>query len=299
MDWFKQNPFLGGLAAAAALVLLGGGFLVFSQAGRLDEELAAFEEKKASLDRLNRSKPFPDAENLAAVQKESAEAKGLLAQIAGEFAVQAPKLTPQGFQDELSKLVKEITDMSAAKGVTLPEDFYLGFESYETQPPSAETAPQLGLQLRAIHAVAKVLVESQVKGLGPIVRAPLPGEAGAPVKTEEEPEEKGRKKKPKEEAEPSFAMAPFDVNFTSDQSAFRMAFDRILGISPPVFVRLVAVTNSAPTGPSKQEPAPEDAATPEAAATTTTPAIRPVLGRETLTIDLRLASIAATAAETP
>lgn len=298
MDWFKQNPFLGALVAAAALILLGGGFLVFSQAGRLDEEQAAFEEKKASLDRLNRGKPFPDAENLAAMQKESAEANELLAQIAGEFAVQAPKLTPQGFQDELSKLVKEITEMAAARGVTLPEDFYLGFESYETQPPSAETAPQLGLQLRAIHAVAKVLVESQVKGLGPIVRAPLPGEAGAPVKEEEEPEEKGRKKKPKEEAEPSFAMAPFDVNFTSDQSAFRMAFDRILGISPPVFVRLVAVTNSALTGPSKQEPAPEDAATPEAAAATT-PGIRPVLGRETLTVDLRLASIAATAAETP
>lgn len=294
MDWFKQNPFLGAVSAAAALVLLGGGFLVFSQATRLADEQALFDEKKASLSRLERSKPYPNEANFSATEKETAEARALLDEIAAGFAVKAPSMTPQAFQDELSKMVKDIVDLAAAKGVTLPEGFYLGFEAYEAQPPSAEATAQLGLQLRAIHAVAKVLVESQVKSLGPFARTLLPAEAPA---AEEEPEEgKQAAKKKREENGPSFAMAPFDVNFTADQSAFRLAFNRILEISPPVFIRLVALANSAPAGPSKQEP-PAETVAPEQAAET--PGIRPVLGRETLTVDLRLASISVPAAEKP
>ena len=293
-DWLKSNPFLGALLSAAALVLLLGGYLVFSQAARLGEEQTAFEEKKMLLGRLQGSKPFPNQINVEATEKETAEAQALLDDIAKSFRVEVPAAEPQAFQDTLSKMVKEISESAAAKGVALPEGFYLGFETYETQPPPPEATAQLALQLRSIHAVAKTLIDSKVSALGPITRAQLPGD-GAPSADEENEANNDKKRKKKKEDLPSFAMAPFDVNFTADQPSFRLAFNRLLEISPPIFVRLVAVANSQPIPPAKAAaeeaaPAKEEAAEPAG--------IKPVFGRETLTVDLRLASIS-TAAESP
>ena len=293
-DWFKSNPFLGALLSAATVVVLLGGYFVFSQASRLSEEQSAFEEKKMLLGRLQGSKPFPNQAHVEATEKETAEVQALLEDIAKSFRVDVPPVGPQAFQDTLSKMVREISEAAAAKGVALPENFYLGFETYETQPPPPEVTAQLALQLRSIHAVAKTLIDSKVISLGPITRAPLPGEAAKSNEDEGEEASDGKRKKKKEEA-PSFALAPFDVNFTSDQPSFRLAFNRLLDISPPIFVRLVAAANSQPLPPAKAA-AEEPAAAPDQAEE---PAgIKPVLGRETLTVDLRLASIA-TAAESP
>jgi hypothetical protein len=295
-DWFKSNPFLGALLSVAAGLVLLGGYFVFSQASRLGEEQSAFEEKKALLGRLQGGKPFPNQAHVEATEKETAEAQAVLDEIAKSFRVEVPPVGPQAFQDTLSKMVREISEAATAKGITLPEDFYLGFEAYETQPPPPEATAQLALQLRSIHAVAKTLIDSKVISLGPITRAPLPGEGSQTEKKAEEVEEDDNKKrKKKEEAAPSFALAPFDVSFTTDQPSFRLAFNRLLDISPPIFVRLVAVANSQPLPPAKAA-AEEPAAAPDQAEE---PAgIKPVLGRETLTVDLRLASIA-TAAESP
>lgn len=294
-DWFKRNPFLGALLSAATVVVLLGGYFVFSQATRLGEEQSAFEEKKMLLGRLQGSKPFPNQAHVEATEKETAEAQATLEEISKNFRVDVPPVGPQAFQDTLSKMVREVSEAAASKGVALPENFYLGFETYETQPPPPEVTAQLALQLRAIHAVAKTLIDSKVISLGPITRASLPGEGAQPAKDAgNEGNDKKRKKKNEEEM-PSFALAPFDVNFTSDQPSFRLAFNRLLDISPPIFVRLVAAANSQPLPPAKaaaEEPAAASDQAGEPAG------IKPVLGRETLTVDLRLASIA-TGAESP
>ena len=294
-DWFKRNPFLGALLSAATVVVLLGGYFVFSQATRLGEEQSAFEEKKMLLARLQGSKPFPSQAHVEATEKEATESQAMLDDIAKSFRVDAPPVGPQAFQDTLSKMVREISEAATAKGITLPEDFYLGFEAYETQPPPPEATAQLALQLRSIHAVAKTLIDSKVISLGPINRAPLPGEAAQPAKEAGEEDNDKKRKKKKEEEAPSFALAPFDVNFTSDQPSFRLAFNRLLDISPPIFVRLVAAANSQPLPPSKaaaEEPAAASGQAEEPAG------IKTVLGRETLTVNLRLASIA-TVAESP
>lgn len=294
-DWFKRNPFLGALLCTTAVVVLLGGYFVFSQASRLGEEQSAFEEKKMLLARLRGSKPFPNQAHFEATEKETAEAQAVLDDIAKSFRVDAPPVAPQAFQDTLSKMVREISEAATAKGITLPEGFYLGFEAYETQPPPPEATAQLALQLRSIHAVAKTLIDSKVISLGPITRASLPGEE-AQTEKEEVKEDNSKKRKKKKEEAPSFAMAPFDVSFTAEQTSFRLAFNRLLDISPPIFIRLVAVANSQPLPPAKasaEDPvAPSDQAEEPAG-------IKPVFGRETLTVDLRLASIATAAAEAP
>lgn len=288
MDWFKKNPFMGALAAAAAVILLAGGYLVFAEVGRLDEEQTSFAEKKSQRDRLEANKPYPNQDNLAKTEAEAHQAGELLAGIAKGFAVTAPPLE-RPFQDELSKRVKEISALAADKGVELPETFYLGFDTYETQPPPPELAAALALQLQSVYAVAKVLVEAQVKSIGSITRSPLAGEAGAAQAGDSGDGGKGKGKKGPTHA---FGMAPFDVNFTAEQSAFRNAFNRILNISPPIFVRLVSVANSAPVPPAKAG-APDAAAQASASGeqAEASGGIKAVLGREMLTVDLRLASI--------
>lgn len=293
MDWFKKNPFLGGIAVAAVLILAVGGYLVSGAMGRLSEAQATFDSKKAELENLQRNKPFPDQANVDAAQKETQQAAQLLGTIAKKFEVAVPALTPQEFQDDLSKRVKEIVKLAADKGVTLPEKFYLGFESYETAPPSASIAPQLGLQLQSIQAVTRILIESQVKSIGPIQRVPLRGEAGAaePAKADTQSAKKGGKAATPGKS--TFGMAPFDVSFTSDQPSARTAFNRILDITPPVFVRLVAFTNSALKSPSKAAEGTRAQPTAEGTAegTAESTGIKPVFGRETITVNLKLASI--------
>ncbi|MEY3480984.1 MAG: hypothetical protein RIQ71_1759 [Verrucomicrobiota bacterium] len=288
MDWFKTNPMTGAIAAAALLVLLVGGYLTYSQAARFSEEQTLFDEKVAQLQSLRGNKPFPDAANAEAAEKEAEQAKAALSELEKAFgSIEAPKLGPQAFQDELSKAVKEMQTLSADKGVKLADGFYLGFEAYETQPPSEAVSSQLGLQLRAIQAVVRALIESKTTSVDALVRTPLPGEYGA-----KSADVADGKQPPANEASSSFELLPFDIAFTADQPSFRLALNRISDLKPPVFVRLAAITNSMVQPPAKSA-LPEAPETTEAPVETAdSPGIKPVLGRESLHVELRLASVA-------
>ena len=294
-NWFKNNPFIASLAAVSAVLLIAGGYFLFAEMGRLGEEQSSFDQKKMQLQRLQRNKPYPNQASVDATRKEAEEAAALLQQLAKELAVDAPPTTPQAFQDELAAMVKAVAEKAAARKIGLPENFYLGFEQYETQLPPADVVPRLSLQLRSINAVATLLLESQVKSLGAIVRSPVSGERGS-VPAETEPD-KGTRKKP-ESAAPELEMVPFDISFSSDQSAFRTAFNRVTELQPPVFVRLVAVENSSPLPPSKTgEPEVSESTTEQGAAQPS--GIRPVVGRESLNVNMRLAGVVASKSPSP
>lgn len=293
MDWFKKNPFLGLLTLVTAVVLLGSAYFLYDAHSRYQAEVTLHEEQKLSLSRLKGNKPFPSEENVRLTQEELDGARATLTEIGESFKVEIPATTPQAFQDLLRDKVNDIAARAAANGVTLGEGFYLGFEAYETQPPAAAAAGPLALQLESIHAVAGILVDAKVREIAAIARPPLATEAIAEP-TEDENEEEGRPRRKRDKDAPSsgkelpdLVLAPFDVRFTADQSAFRTAFNRILESKPPVFVRLVGVTNSAPTAPAKAAAAGEEV---DAAV------IKPVLGQELAIVQLRLAAVSAGAA---
>lgn len=281
MDWLKSNPVLGALAAAALLVVLLGGYFAYSASARFAEEQMLFDGKKSQLESLRTGKPYPDAANAEAAESETKEAADMLAKLGKSFSAPMPALTPQAFQDELSSAVKEIQALAAQKGVALGEEFYLGFEAYEAQPPSETVAAQLGLQLRSIEATVRALIESEAKSVEGVTRSPLPGESGAAVADKEATKEKAK----------TFALLPFDVAFTADQPSFRLALNRVSELKPPVFIRLVSIANSSPQPPPKSAATDAPAQEPTADATGEK-GIEPILGREFLRVDLRLASVA-------
>jgi hypothetical protein len=295
MDWFKNNPFLGLLTLVTAVLLLGAAYFLYDAHSRYQNEVTLHEEQKLSLGRLQGNKPFPSEENVRLAQEELDGARATLAEIGESFEVEIPATTPQAFQDLLRDKVNDITSRAAANGVTLGEGFYLGFEAYETQPPAAAAAGPLALQLQSIHALAGILVDAKVREIAAITRQPLAAEANAaPAEDESQDERRPRKGRDEESPAstkdlPDLVLAPFDVRFTAEQSAFRTAFNRILESKPPVFVRLVGVTNSAPTGPAKASAAGEEV---------DAGVIKPVLGQEVAIVHLRLAAVSAGARKT-
>jgi hypothetical protein len=293
MDWFKQNPFLGLLALVTAVLLLGSMYFLYDAHSRYQTEATLHEEQKRSLKSLQGNKPFPSEENVRLTQEELDAARSMLADIGKSFEVETPATTPQGFQDLLREKVNDITSRAAANGVTLGEGFYLGFEAYETQPPPAAAAGPLALQLESIHGVAGMLVDAKVREIAAIARQPLAAE-GAAAEDNDEDERKPRRKRDQDtpassQELPDLVLAPFDVRFIAEQSAFRTAFNRILESQPPVFVRLVGVTNSVPAGPTKASAAGEEA---------DAEVIKPVLGQELAIVNLRLAAVSVGARKT-
>lgn len=294
MDWFKQNPFLGGLLVAVVLGVAAAAYYLNGTLARFAAEESAYAQNLSSLQGLQSAKPFPNDQNVAKAKEELAEARRVLADIAQAVKVSESPATPTAFQDELRDKVNDIATRAAAAGIVVGDKFYLGFESYQTQLPAVDAAPKLALQLQSIYKVASILVEARVREISSINRELLPVEspssppAGA---------EKGGKPRAQRAAEslPDLNLAPFTVTFVADQSSFRTAFNRILDVEPPVFVRLVGVANSQPEGPSKAAETAASAPGEEASEAVN----KPVVGREVLTVSLQLASISAGSATPP
>lgn len=289
MNWFKQNPFLGGLALLTGLATAVGLYFGSAQKAAFTEQSDAYASNIAKLNSLQSAKPFPDEVNLKAAQTESELATSVLSGLASAVAEQsAPRdnsLSPQQFQDKLSEAASAAIQQAQAAGIALPEDFYLGFAQYKTQPPAAAAAPALGQQLASISNVLGLLLESRVRGITAINRAPLPEESEA----EKEPGGAQAGKLP------DLLLAPFDLEFVADQANFRQALSSIANAQPMVLLRLVSVANSQPTAPSKEDPLASGPT--DTAAADQPPQIPVLFGQETLTVKLRLASVSVGAEE--
>src|SRR6202000_1582724 len=84
--------------------------------------------------------------------------------------ITVPPIAPAQFQDKLKASVDDYVAKAKKAGMTLPEKFYLGFERYQSEPPSQEAAPLLSAELEAMRIVLDELPKSGVTKLEPIVR---------------------------------------------------------------------------------------------------------------------------------
>jgi hypothetical protein len=288
MDWFRQNPLLGGLLAATAVLALAGGYFVQTASSFYTEQSEAYTTHTGTLNRLQAAKPFPSEANRAAAQAELDSAEKTLQELSAYVESQSDPvrpLNPQEFQDELSKKVAATVEAAGKSGVALPEDFYLGFDAYRTTPPAPAAAALLGQQLLAVEQVVTQLIKARVNAIGSISRRPLAVEApaGEAAKNKKDAPAEGKGSKLAH-----LALAPFDVAFEGDQSASRAAMGAIVTARPLIFIRLASVANSQPIAPSKEAPAEAAAPAPEGKTASGIPVL---FGQETLQIVLRLAAI--------
>lgn len=285
MDFFKNNPFVSALAIATLVLGGAAAYFAYVQAGELTLQTEDFDSKTTTLRRLQSAKPFPNAENLVAVEQEVQKAEKILGELAAlatsHSAPLNPNLTANQFQDTLNAKVAAITRQASEAGVRLPDDFYLGFGQYQAHPPSVAAAPLLGQQLIALSNVVELLIKAGVEEIQDIRRPPLPVEGGHATE--------GRDRN---DPLPDLVLAPFDIVFVADQSNFRSALSSIIQTEPVTFVRLVSITNSQPVPPTKGSPSGEM----QPADGEASPAQIPVVfGQENLTVELRLAAISTSA----
>lgn len=288
MDWFKQNPLLGAIVAAATVASAAALYFVYSSKSELDARKDEYASQVSSLRSVQEGRPFPDQAAVELAEQERSQSADLLGElaeaVAGQTAPLDAALTPQGFQDKLNSANQSLEEKAAASSVSLPENFYLGFDPYRAQPPAGPAAPLLGQQLESIDQAVSLLIDARVKSITSVSRPPLAAERDGPSAGQDGANA----------AEPRLVLAPFDIEFICEQSDFRTALGAIIGANPMILVRLVSVTNSQPTAPSKTPaegaPAAGSDTPPEAAEQ-----IPVLFGQETVTVRLRLAAVSGAA----
>lgn len=291
MNWFKENPFLSGLIAVA--VLAGGamGFMVFQSWTAYTAASDAYTEAVTKLHGLQNKVPFPSEANLKTIQAGLDDYAARVARLRAQLAkMEVPldaTVTPQQFQDGLRAAVNDIRERAAANNVKLPENFYFGFDQYQTQVPAESAAPYLNRELAVIKTLVGHLVDLKVSSVNGLRRSPLPQESGSAA-----PQGGAGKDKP---AAPDRVLekSPFEISFTAEQSKFRVAFNSLLGSDQFLLVRSLNLQNSSPQAPAKAtaESSQKGASNPFAsgqAGTTDQKNLQVIFGRETVNATLQI-----------
>lgn len=238
MKLLQENPFISGLVVVALLILGGGGFFLFSSIDEATRAQEDYEGKVTQLHQLQNTAPYPNSANLQKMESGTAEMKQVLQALREEINKSQPGpaegVTPQQFQDDLRKAVLRIQAKAEALEVSLGEDFYLGFNRYQTALPRPEATGELTRQLNVLEDLMNRLIETRVAEIG-LQRQELPIEEG---KTPEQV--------------PLVARENITLSLTGDQGRVRLAMNSILDLPQLLTIRAISLRNSQTLGPARE-----------------------------------------------
>lgn len=313
MNW--RNPFLTGYLA----LTVGGaalfGYLAFSAYSHYTEVSDTYDSQVQRLQKLQNRRPFPSDENNASMRALSAEYRSEYERLVQAFTrLQRPleTITPQTFQDRLRDYVSAVDVAARKNGVTIAENFYLGFDQYRNALPSSEAAPALARELDAIRLVVDSLIDNKVREIKGIKRDLLTEESPRPAATPApRPGAPAAAKTPAPSATSPISRSAFTIVFVADQGRFRQTLNDIVRAPQFFVIRSLNVQNEKLEGPSRKVETTGDAAgaapgaapsggdplaallaAPAAGAATgessATPSMRLLVGRELLTVGARI-----------
>jgi len=255
MNWFKENPVPAAILAFAVLATAATSYLALQASGRNTLALDDFNSQISALRRLEGKKPFPDADNekkvTAAVQEYG---NATTAFIAGLGTLEAPldlAITPQKFQDDLRNAVDSLRANATKNGVTLPEEFFFGFDAFQTQLPTPQETPLLNREFTVIRALVDKLVALPVQSIDSLVRHP---------KTAENAESEADSKPSPDQEKTSAPFDSFTLGLTAPQEKFVAAFNQIPQAGAFLVLRSLSLENTNPVPPPRAEPTPAAAA---------------------------------------
>lgn len=257
MSWFKDNPFLAGLTTFTLVGAAALGYLIAQSVGTYATASESYAAAVAKLHTLQNKVPFPSQENLQSMQANiegySARISALQAQLASMEIPLDASVTPQQFQDGLRTAVNDLRKSAEANGVKIPDNFYFGFDQYQSQVPTEQAAPALYRQFRVIQALVSRLVDFKVSSVDGVVRPPINEESGLRPAAPAQPNRPGAAQ-PAAAPTVGFTRIPFDISFTADPSKVRVAYNSLLAPEQFLIVRSVSFQNSSPTAPPKVAP---------------------------------------------
>ena len=288
MNWLKKNPIALVLIVVAILGTGVTSYLAVDAMARRDEAQASLDSQLQKLKQFQNQKPFPTEASLKAVKESLAEYRTELAKYRTALAkMEAPldDINPQEFQDDLRKAVDELKKNAISKGVALPDDFFYGFDAYQTAPPSQQEVVELNREFRVIREITDALVDLKIVSIGALKRqenqtkpasippAP-PAKPGAPVES------------PKA---PTISTKTFSITFTASQEKLLTAFNKFQEAPEFLLIRSLALDNTSPQPPPRSQSgnsSPSPGIPGPGGSRKSSETIQAILGRESVTASL-------------
>ena len=288
MNWLKKNPIAVVLIMVAIIGTGVTSYLAVDAMARRDEAQASLDSQLQKLKQFQNQKPFPTVENLNAVKESLAEYRAELGKYRTALAAMELPLdpiNPQEFQDGLRKAADELKKNAIGKGVALPDDFFYGFDAYQTAPPSQQEVGELDREFRVIRRITDSLVDLKIGSIGSLKRqenqpkAPSippapPSKPGAPAEA------------PKA---PTISTKTFSITFTAPQEKLLTAFNIIQESPEFLLIRSLTLDNTSPQPPPRSQSG-DSSASPSipvpGGSRKSSETIQAILGRESITASL-------------
>jgi hypothetical protein len=180
MNWIKSNPFVSGLAGIT-LLLCGILYFLASKWGtQYAETKAGFDEAYLGVNTAEGIPLYPTADLRDGKSKALTEHRAALGDLTKLFDVYRPEKTenisPQAFTDRLLAANEQVT--TAFGETSLPENFFLGFETYRSQLAKPDATGTLLHQMDGIKAALMGLAEARPSALLKVLRVAVPEEEG-------------------------------------------------------------------------------------------------------------------------
>ncbi len=229
MNW-AQHKFLIGLGAVTLVGAGALGFFVVKAKSNFDTLTETYTNQSAKYNNLRKQPLALTEENLTKLQGQTtvvADTAVALQEKLARHSFPLEAATPEQFQDRLRTAVSEVLQKAQLSGVNLPENFYLGFNQYQNQPPRAEASAPLLRQLKTVQLATEILIEARVSSIAAVTRTPLP-EEGAPAAATGTPRPAAPKKPATPAAPPAPKLVvkyPFDIQFIAEQGNVRKALN--------------------------------------------------------------------------
>lgn len=174
MLWIKRNViFLVGLVVAVAL--LGYASLRLWDAwGQNQQVRTNLEDEWGQLANLYNEDPFPQAENLNAIQGDIKRLHHFIAASSATFKPISPMPFngQQGFKTELDKMVHQLHADAKTSKVQVPTNYYYSFQAQRSLIKfTPQSLSPMAQQMAQIQAICKVLYNAQVDRIEFIQRA--------------------------------------------------------------------------------------------------------------------------------
>jgi hypothetical protein len=271
MSALKQNPFLVGFGAAMVVGIGALGYLTYSAAEAHSAARAEYENAATDLNRLQNLRPFPNTENLAKVAEQKKELQEKVTKLQRELAaskIKVEDISPTGFQDKLRDTVARVSARAAESNVALPLDdkqkFYLGFGTYQGEPPKGPAAPLLYRELRAIESLMNLILDVKNVAIKEFTRQPLAEEQGPKVAAPEPKKGAGAKKGPADDDSKKVVQKDsFTLKFSTTPENFQRILSGIVNNKEQFLIpRHITILNEKPEAQSKVVAAPPAPAAP-------------------------------------
>ena len=251
MNWLKQNPIAVVLIVVAFIGTGATSYLAVDATTRRDEAQANLDAQLQKLKQFQNQKPFPTEQSLKAIKDSLEEYRSELGKYRTALAAMEKTLSPinpQEFQDDLRKAVDELRKKAIEKGVTLPDNFFYGFDEYQATPPSQQEVGELNREFSIMRRIADELVDLKIVSIASLKRQEIAVKALAA--TSAQPANPAATPGPKA---PAISTKTFIITFTAPQEKLLTAFNMVQEADEFLLIRSLTLDNTSPQPPLRAQ----------------------------------------------